>query len=264
MKKSADSVPAINLLDNSRFYIVVGSVLISAIVFFIVNIIISNSTLRGIRLQQSYALLAVLYWYVVLLFSAAYKVKRLNAPLGWFSFARRAIGVMAAYFALLHTLIAFFAQLEGWKGISLLSNSSKWSLGLGLLALLVLLFMAVFSIDAVVNYTKFKNWKWLSRVSYLAGIATIIHVWILGTHVVYSWIQISAFISLVLLFSFEACRLAQKIIGKKKNIRLIWISGIGIWLILIAGLIFIKIKVTSLNDSHQFHNQVPGTTIHAH
>lgn len=251
-----------SLRNNSRFYIVAGSICLSVGIYFMLQIIITDERLRSIRLQQIYGLLAVLYWYVVLFMSAFAKVVGKKSWLPVVLFTRRAIGSMVAYFALLHALIAFYTQLNGWRGISLLPTSFKWSLVFGLLALLVLLFMANLSIDTFVAKSKFKHWKALSRISYGAGLITILHVWIIGTHVTSSLIQLAAFEALVLLFGLEAWRLKagfkKRGFSTLKSLFMVF----GIWLVLTMSLLLMKLYVVSFSKTNASHQA--GTTVHAH
>jgi DMSO/TMAO reductase YedYZ heme-binding membrane subunit len=255
----------IALLENSRFYVVAGSVCLSALIFFVLQVVIADERLRTIRLQQQYGLIAVLYWYIVLLMSAFAKVVGKKTWLPSLLFTRRAFGFMVAYFALLHSAIAFFAQLGGISGIRLLPSSFRLSIVFGVVALLVLLFMAALSIDKLVAISRFKHWKILSRISYFAAIITILHIWIIGTHVEISLLQFVAFQALVILFSLEAWRLMLSLRQKNdySNLKAVVIACL-VWLLLIGGLIIMKVYVVSYSKSHARHVVTPGVVIHAH
>ncbi len=179
-------------------------------------------------------------------------------------FTRRALGFMVAFFALLHAIISFYAQLGGLKGVMHLPVEFRWSLILGLMALIVLLIMASLSIDKIVKISRFKHWKVLSRISYIAGILTILHVWIIGTHLSSALIQFAALQALVVLFGLESWRLAlafrEKGSGKTRAI----IIGVLTWLILSFGLVAMKLFVISYSKMHASHHEVSEELIHEH
>ena len=251
-------------MNNSRFYVVALSLCLSVFILCILQIIIIDERVRNIRLQQVYALVAVLYWYVVLFISAFAKVVGKKSWLPAVLFTRRAFGFMVAFFALLHAAISFYAQLGGFKGVSLLPIEFRLSLILGLLALIVLLFMASLSIDKIVQFSRFKHWKVLSRISYIAGIITILHVWIIGTHLSSALVQFAAFQALVILFGLEAWRLILAFHTKGKRTSVAILLGVTIWLLLSVGLVAMKLYVISYSKSHASHDVESGAVIHAH
>lgn len=194
------------LKDNSRFYILASTVLLSIAVVSWLRISIAGDRLFYIRTEQVFGLLCLLYWYVAMIIS----------PLGYVigkqrmkhvEFARRAIGVSAAYFAALHTVVALWGQFGGLGQIGQLPSLFRWSLLGGLAALVVLLLMAATSFDKVISLMTFRRWKWLHRLVYLGGVLALLHVWSVGTHLAYSGVQIAAFAALVVLSGLEAFRL---------------------------------------------------------
>ncbi len=253
-----------SLLENSRFYILIAGISVSAIVYFAVRIEIIDATLRGIRIQQIYALIAVLCWYYVMLLTAFAKVSPKKRWLESLLYDRRAIGVLVAYFALLHTLIAFFEQLGGWKGISLLAGIAQTSVLLGTAAIIVLLFMAVLSTDAVTKLTKFKAWKTLARVAYGAGIASLVHTWMIGTHTTAGWLQLTVFVALLLLFVLNAWNMSNVLQKKRLSQSLSRLIALGLLLLLVGGLVAMKEYVSSYGSAHQNHIAPDGVVLHAH
>jgi DMSO/TMAO reductase YedYZ heme-binding membrane subunit len=254
------------LFKNSRFYIVTGSVLLSLIIFFLLNITIVDNRVRGIRLQEIYGLGAVLYWYVVLLISATAKVITKKAWMAKLLFMRRAIGAMVTYFVALHVLIATSQQLDGWHGVWLLPAIFRFSLILGSFAALVLLIMAALSIDKIVAMTRFKYWRFVSRISYLAGIAAVLHIWLIGSHVASAVLQLVAFQALILLFSIEAWRLYIQL---KKHLYTTFKAAVItslVWLLLVTSLIGMRLMLKSQSQEHANHasSSVPGSELHAH
>lgn len=250
------------LLSNSRFYIVTGSMLISILIFMYLQIVIIQPSARYIRLQEIYGSLALVYWYIVLLLSAVAKVVRVRPWIKSLLFTRRALGAMVAYFALLHAYISFVTQLNGFSGLTLLPRAFFWSLFLGFVSLLVLLIMALLSVDKIIAVLKFRQWKALQRVSYGAGIIAIMHVWIIGSHVG-SWVvQIIVFGALVLLFGLQSWRISIKLTEKRRVLYARTISLI-VWMVLCGGLIGMKLYVVSYSKNHtQLSSQ--GVIIHAH
>ena len=229
------------LFKNIRFYVLVGTGIITLLVVSILDRIVPTETLYYIRLGQIFGLLALIYWYVSLLVSPLSKV---IAPQPWLTtllFARRAIGVSAAYFAVLHAIVAITKQLGGFGGLFGLPERFTLALILGGIALLVLLAMAATSFDAVIKKMTYKRWKWLQRTGYFAGILVILHIWMIGTHTEFlSW-QLTAFLALVILFGLEAIRISKQLAKKYAELApkdIIVTLTVTIWVIL-SGLLLV-------------------------
>lgn len=227
------------LFDNSRFYILFGSILLSVSVVCYIRILIASDQLFYIRTEQIFGLLAIVYWYVALIISPfGYVVGKQR--LKHFEFARRAIGVSAAYFAMLHFAFALFGQLGGPGELLNLPSLFKWSLIFGGSALLILLIMAATSFDKVVRYMTFKRWKWLHRLVYLGLILVVLHIWMVGTHVTYTNIQRAAFVALAILAGLETFRVVTLFTRRytqyqaKEYFFTLFISIWILWLALIA------------------------------
>jgi DMSO/TMAO reductase YedYZ heme-binding membrane subunit len=196
------------MLANSRFYILIGSLLFGALVVAWLRLTIPGDTLFIIRTSQVLGLLSIMYWYVTLVISPLGHIIG-RQRLRYWEFARRAIGVSAFFFALGHGLFAFFSNLGGFSAVGALPEVFKWSLAGGTVALFFLGLMAVTSFDVVVRKMTYKKWKWLQRLGYIAGILVILHIWSLGSHMVYLPIQTAAFVALLLLFGLELFRIAK-------------------------------------------------------
>lgn len=231
----------INLLSNIRFYILVSTVLITVIVIGVLQTIIPNQNLYYIRLGQTFGLLALIYWYASLLLTPLSKLLEKRPWLATLLFARRAIGVSAAYFAFLHVLIAITKQMGGLSGLFGLPGRFTLALVLGGIGLVILLAMAATSLDTVVKRMTYKRWKWLQRTGYIAGILVILHIWMIGSHVDFlSW-QLSAFLALVLLFGLEALRISKQLAVKYSELApkdIVTTMAITLWVVL-SGLLFI-------------------------
>lgn len=231
----------LRLRDNVRFYVLAFSLILSVAVFAWWRMAAPSDPLFYIRSEQTFGLVAVLYWYAALIIS----------PLGYaigkrrmehFEFARRGIGVSAAYFALLHAGVAVWGQLGGFSGLALLPSSFRWSLLGGATALAILLVMAATSFDRVITFMTFRRWKWLHRLVYAGGIVAVLHIWAIGTHIAYSGVQIAAFIALVVLSGLEVFRVATLMARKypqfqsKQYFYTLALSLWVLWIVLLASI----------------------------
>ncbi len=244
-----------HLLNNSRFYILVSSLLLSLAVVASLRLAIPNDQVFYIRSQQVFGLLCIFYWYVALAISpighviGKHRTKRLE-------FARRAIGVSAFYFALLHTLIALFGQLGGFGQLAYLPDVFKWSLIGGLVALIVLSLLAITSFDRVIKFMTFRRWKWLHRFIYIGGILAMLHIWTIGTHMVYGGVQTAAFLALAVLAGLELYRISKLI--NDKYLRLSKTEAltmfVAIWLIVVALIMITPSFIKNYHSRHHSHS----------
>lgn len=243
------------LLDNSRFYILVTSILLSIAVAAYVRLQIPSDQLYYISTQQLFGLFCLLYWYLALVISpigyviGKHRIKRLE-------FARRAIGVSAAYFATLHTFIALWGQLGGIGEIALLPSLFKWSLAGGAIGLFILLIMAATSFDKVVSSMTFRKWKWLHRLVYGGLILVVLHIWTIGTHLAYPHVQWVAFVALAVLAGLELFRTTKLINDKylhldKSEAMILWLA---MWVIVVAGIGCIPVFVQNYHSKHVSHS----------
>lgn len=170
------------LLTNSRFWILAIAVTLSVNIAGAVQLITPAGSLQTIRTEQIYGFMSILLLYSAILASPLTKVFPRLPGKDAYLFARRAIGVSAFYFAILHTYITFFGQLNGFAGITYLNHTYRVSLLAGVLALAVLLIMAATSFDWIVTHMGYKYWKLLHRLVYLASLAVLLHVLLIGPH----------------------------------------------------------------------------------
>ena len=239
------------LLNNLRFYVVCFSFLLSIAVICYLRITIISTQLFYIRAQQLFGLLSLLYWYVALIISPlGYVVGKARTKR--LVFARRAIGVSAFYFAVLHAAIALWGQLGGLGSVSALPSLFKWSLLAGLSALIVLLLLAATSLDKIIDFMTLKWWQWLHRLIYIGGVLAILHIWTIGTHLAYSKVQLTAFIALALLSGLEIFRITinlnKKYLDSKAQAVAVFI---GLWAV-ILGLLFML--PNTVNNYHSRHS----------
>lgn len=180
-----------------RVYILAFSGIIFLLVFFWIRILFPDSPLREIRLEQVYGILSILFLYITLAISPFYYV------FPWFPgkkqciYARRATGISSFYFALLHSIIAFFYQLHGFIGLWFLTGWFLSSIIAGGIALSILFVLAITSSDRIIALLTFSRWKFLHRLVYFAGILIFIHTIIIGTH----FSSLSTFASQLLIYA---------------------------------------------------------------
>lgn len=230
-----------SLWDNSRFYILAASVVVSVLCVAWFRVTVPSDQLFYIRTQQVLGLLALVYWYIALAISPVVYILG-RQRLRHLVFMRRAIGVSAAYFALLHLGIALWGQLGGFAGLLVLPGAFQISLVLGGVAMLALGAMALTSFDAVIRKMTFRRWKWLHRITYGAFIAVLLHVWMVGSHVTYSGVQIAAFTALLLLAVIESYRILKEtdkrwhIVEGRLSFVIMMSVAIAMWFSLIVAL----------------------------
>jgi sulfoxide reductase heme-binding subunit YedZ len=170
------------LFRNSRFWILLAGIILSVNIAGIIQLQVPGHTLQIIRIEQVYGFVCMALLYIAILASPLTKVFPRMPLKDAYLHARRAIGVMAFYYALLHVLISFFGQLGGFKNVGHLDHKYELSLLLGIWGLGVLFVMAATSLDWAVRTMGFHNWKLLHRLVYTASIAILIHVTLIGTH----------------------------------------------------------------------------------
>ena len=249
------SATTYSLANNSRFYILLSTILLSIFIAAALRMTVLSDQLFVIRLQQTFGLLCILYWYLALIISplgyviGKHRLKRLE-------FARRAIGVSAAYFAILHALIALFGQLGGLSGVATLSPLFQWSLAAGLFGVVVLTLMAATSFDKVIEVMTFRRWKWLHRFTYAGGVLAVLHVWSVGSHAGYGVTQILALVGLGLLAGLEMFRITT-LMSKKSNTTWSTERFNGTFLLLWAVIVFLIAIIPKYVDSYR-GNEING------
>lgn len=250
-----------NLPNNSRFYILLFSFLLSAFTACLLRMQVAGDQLFYIRTEQVFGFIAIGYVYMALIISPLQKI--VGKP-DWMKnvlFARRAIGVSAAYFAFLHATVALWGQIGGLDGVGLLPQTFRWSLAFGAIALLVLFLMAATSFDKVITFMTFKHWKWLHRFVYSAGVLIILHVWMIGTHVVYGSVQIICATALGLLFGLQSWRIVSNFAKRFpvfKSLDYFITLFICLWLFWTLLLFAMPSYVQSYHGQHHHDVQIEG------
>ena len=127
-------------------------------------------------------------------------VRRLTPKLAWLIRFRRMVGLYAFFYATLHLSVyvflfsgynvpdAFAGVRAGHWGEPFHQFALVWPtmlgdlerrpfIQVGLVAWVILLALAVTSPQRVLRAMGGKNWQWLHRLIYVAGVAAIIHFW---------------------------------------------------------------------------------------
>ena len=245
-------VPA-NFTHNSRFYILTFSLLFSVWLASFLRLSIASNDLYGIRLQQIFGFVAIIYLYLALILSPLSRVMPKNRYMQQLLFARRAIGVSAAYFALLHAVIGLWNNLGGPSQLGLLPVRFKVAVGLGAITLTILLALASTSFDVVVTRMTKPRWKMLHRFVYAAGALVVVHAWLIGTHSVYAWVQCTSFGAMAVLFLLEAfriatCKPAVRLHKHRAHLRII--VTIILWLLLLLPVVLLPKLIATHHTIH--------------
>jgi len=145
-----------------------ASVLVSAFV-----LLTSPHTEPAFHETQWYAGAAFLFLYLTLLTGAVAGTTAIRVEAG--PRARRALGVSACWFALLHSYFGFYRLVGGLEGLRYWSSYFARSLLAGLLALAVLCALSLMSLPGLVRRMG-RSWKPAQRLLYAAAILTLVHV----------------------------------------------------------------------------------------
>jgi sulfoxide reductase heme-binding subunit YedZ len=242
------------LVDNPRFYILLSTFAVSALIYLGLDKYVTSDTLFLIRLEQFYGFISLIYLYIAVLLSPlATIVGKDTTYMRLAVFCRRAIGVSAFYFAFLHFVVALFGQLGGIDAVLSSPSTFFTSIVFGGFALCVLLIMAITSFDRAIELLGISFWKWLHRLVYLAGIAILVHIWLIGTHVVYGWVQLLILSPIILLLGLESLRITDSL-SKKVSLlkRKDYYFGIAvcIWVAMISGLLVVVGLSSTYHFSH--------------
>jgi len=205
------------LLANSRFWILAVALTLSVNIIGFTQLIVPAGSLQTIRIEQTFGFLSLILLYLAILASPLTKVFSNLPGKEAYLHARRAIGVSTFYYAFLHVYITFFQQLDGFSGIKYLNHKYSMSLLLGVFALGILCIMALTSFDWIVSHMGYKHWKLLHRLVYLASIAILLHVMLIGPHYEHwsSWVSLLTYLAAAFLFMLELLRM--RITMKKRK-----------------------------------------------
>ncbi len=172
-------------MHRSRLYLKSGillfSFLASAAIYLALTQSIPSGTLLHIKIEEWYGFLSIAFLFLAALAGPLYRVFP-GAPLKSLYFGSLGgFGISAFYFALLHTIVAFFYLLYGFAGIPFLIPGDLVSALCGFLALLILALLAGTSFTWAMKALG-PAWKKLHRFVYVAILATLIHLLLIGNH----------------------------------------------------------------------------------
>jgi DMSO/TMAO reductase YedYZ heme-binding membrane subunit len=245
-----------DLTANIRFYVLLFSISLAAVVYLYFRLTIPEGGLQIVKLTQTYALIAVTFLYFTLLASPATRFFTFLPYRGKYLKARRALGVSAFLFALLHAYFAFFGELGGFAGLQFLSGKYLIAITLSTISLIILALMASTASEAMVEKLTYPKWKMLHRFVYAVAIFTIIHALMLGSHFVSfaGWIPQVFFVALVFLGILESIRLDNYLTTKYPALPKF---GVAVTLFLIAAVLlaFFLISPGQGNLSLGIHSQ---------
>ena len=197
------------LANNNRFYVLVFSFLVSVFAVFLLRIRVVDYQLYYIQLEQVFGFLSLACLYATLIISPVQKI--IGTP-DWMKnaiFARRGLGVSAAYFALLHVNVTLWRELGGFSGLTLLPDTFVWPLISGAIALSILCVLTCISLDKMIIHLGYHRWKWTQRLVYVGGILIIVHVWAIGVHFAPGAVRNICLAALTLLFGLESWRMVH-------------------------------------------------------
>ena len=251
-----------SLPNNSRFYILSSSILLSLTISAWLRLQIPSDQLFYIRLEQVFGFLSICFLYTAVIISPLSKTVGKTGWMEHLIFARRAIGVSAAYFACLHAPVFLWGQVGGLSSIGLLPERFQFSFLIGVVSLAILLVMAVTSFDKVITFMTPKRWKLLHRLIYGGGILIILHVWMIGTHIAYSWVKVSAVVLLAIFFALESLRIAKNLTAKYRDLdtkEYLATIAFCIWVVWMTLLLSIPGVVKNYHSEH--HSKHPSSNI---
>ncbi|HEX6462606.1 MAG TPA: ferric reductase-like transmembrane domain-containing protein [Candidatus Saccharimonadales bacterium] len=203
-----------NLLNNNRFYTLAFSFLLSIFIACLLRIQVESNQLYYIQLGEAFGFLAVVYLYMTLIISPLRLMMGKPEWMNSIVFARRALGVSVAYFALAHAGVSLWGQLGGLNGLLLLPDKFVWPIIFGAIALALLVILTFTSFDKMVILLGYRRWKWIQRLVYMCGLLIILHVWAVGAHFDYGVIQAVAFVALSVLLALESWRIVTLLVNR--------------------------------------------------
>lgn len=158
--------------------------LISSLIAIFILVYFGQSqelTFAYYRYAQFFALLAFAFLFLSLLPTPLYGAFPKFPARALFVKARRAIGVSAFFFALLHAYFTLFKLLGGFGGFFQLTGKYQLATYMGLVSLVILAMLAATSFSYMVKRMG-QRWKQLHRFIYVVALLIPIHALILGSH----------------------------------------------------------------------------------
>lgn len=169
-----------SLLQNVRFYLLIFASFLAGFIYLLISSNSSDEAAKILSLTRTYALTAVTFLYLTLFASPYAKLLTFMPFRGMYIKARRALGVSAFLFALLHAYFAFF-KVIGVENFMSLSLSLRFSIFLGSTSLFILFLMTATATDFAIYKLTFPRWKMLHRLIYLVAILVVVHAMRIGS-----------------------------------------------------------------------------------
>lgn len=196
------------LIGSIRYIILCFSVILAGVIFVWTGYAFPESQIRFLRLDEIYALVSITFLYFTLL---ATPLTQAFPGLPFrvvYIKARRALGVSAFVFGVLHASISYFVLLGGLAGISVLDTRSLTAVIFGFLALTILSLLTATSVNFMVRRLG-SRWKPLHRLVYAAAVLILIHGTLLGTQLSNPWhpITLTVYGAVVFLLVLEGLRI---------------------------------------------------------
>ncbi len=189
-------------------------------------------------LNQAYGDISFVLLYVSMLISPAYGAIYQLPYKAEAVMARRAIGVGSCLFALAHTWVSVEVSLGGIGGIAYLPKAYESGVVTGFIALGILLVLTATSLDAAVRLLSSARWKWLHRLTYVAGLLVLVHVAVIGSNFSdHGALPFAlAFIATVGLWLLEGLRIEKALIARKVPFR--YARGLHLVMAAVVGISF--------------------------
>lgn len=168
------------LLKYIRHIILTVAVLVAVLLYAFTINQFTDLNAAYVELGQNYAILALGLIYLSLIITPIYFVFPKLPFKALVVKSRRALGVSAFLFALMHAFLEFFKLFGGFINLQFLHGKYLLAFLLGFIALLILAAMALTSFNYAVKKMG-KYWKILHRFAYLAGSLIVMHVLIIGS-----------------------------------------------------------------------------------
>lgn len=166
---------------------------------------IPSSYSRPLFLTEWYGFTSLSFLYFTLLVGPLYRTFP-TLPLRALAFrSLSAAGILALYFALLHSTVGFFELFLGFAGLPYLTLTQLSGMLAGLTALLVVALLGGTSFEYFMK-TMGPWWKRLHRFAYLGGVAIVIHMLIAGMHFMslMNWVALLWTLLLIVLLALHA------------------------------------------------------------
>jgi methionine sulfoxide reductase heme-binding subunit len=180
--------------------------------------VLASILFDSVTLVQVYAFSALFFLYTSLLVTPLYIALPKLPGKALAIKGRRATGLTAFVFVVLHASTAFYYSLGGFVGIQALAGSLRLAFFAGLLAAIVLLLLAATSSDEMVKRLG-KRWKPLHRLVYIAAYLILFHASVLGSHfLAKTWQSYLVYSLVTVLLCLEAYRFNLFLVKKEPRL----------------------------------------------